>query len=96
MISNLGITTIVLGWIFAPISIVTLGLHTFHRVHHHSFGLDDFLLLLASVGSVLMVIMITWGIIDEEADQHLDEVTWSKLSLISHVSMLVLDLLTAF
>ena len=87
MISNLGLHTIVLSWMFTLISITTVGLHVLHRLHVAcSFGIDDGLLLGASLATLGLVIMITWAITDEGLDKHLKEDSSSMLASISHVS----------
>ena len=87
MISNLGIITLILSWLLTPISIVAVGLHIFHRLHHfRSFGIDDWLLFGASLAALMLVILITWAIADEGLDKHLKEVSSSMLTLVSHVS----------
>ena len=97
MISNLGVTTLVLSWVFTPISIIAVALHLFCRLHvNHVVGLDDCLLLVASLATLILVIMITWAITDEGADQHLVKVSSSRLALISHVGILKSDMLMTF
>lgn len=97
MISNLGVRTIALSWTFVPICVVVVGLHILHRLHGpRSLGLDDWLLIGASLATLILVTMTTWAIADEGFDQHLEVGSSSKLALVSHVGILVLHVFMAF
>lgn len=87
MISNIASTTIVLSWIFTAISIVSIGLSIYHRkVVLRCFGVEDYMLVMASLATLVLVIQITWAIINEGQDKHLREISSTKLTFVLHVS----------
>ena len=97
MISSLGLITIALIWTLVPLCIVGIGLHILRRLQGpRSLGLDDWLLIGASLATFILVTITTWAIVDEGADQHLEVVSSSKLALVSHVGILVSHILMAF
>lgn len=84
--ANTGLITIILGWTFTALAALALALMAWaHRLRQTSLGADDSILVAAFIAAVILVLQITWAIVDEGLDRHISEVSRTQLALIARV-----------
>ncbi|SLM37679.1 hypothetical protein LPUS_07602 [Lasallia pustulata] len=82
--ANTGLITIILGWTFTALAALALALMAWaHRLRQTSLGADDSILVAAFIAAVILVLQITWAIVDEGLDRHISEVSRTQLALIA-------------
>ena len=83
---NTGLITIIFGWTFIALATLTLGLMVWaHRLRQTCPEADDFIVVAAFIAAVILVIQITWAIVDEGLDRHISDVPRTQLALIARV-----------
>jgi hypothetical protein len=83
---DLGPVTIACGWIFAVLAIGTLVLMLWSRefIHLH-LQIDDYVLIAATVVSLILTIQTTWAIASEGQGKHIENISPAKTALVARV-----------
>ena len=82
---DLGTTTIVCGWVFATLSILSVSRSIRDRFHRRAIGLDDWSLVFALVLAVALVAQTTWAILDEHQSEHISNTSRTQIELLGKV-----------
>ena len=85
--SNIALITMVCGWTFFAIALISVNLVLWVRRRRSQLGLDDCLTILALATTTALVVHITWGIVVEGQDQHEARVPKTKFALIVRVGL---------
>jgi len=84
---NIGRITIICGWIFVGIALLSVGLLLWsRRIKQNKVGLDDYLVIVALGISIALMAQTTWAIVDENMDRHETEVARAKFTSVVKVS----------
>ena len=84
---NIAVITIICGWTFLLIALVSVGLTLWARQFKGSYGLDDCVTILALATTIALVAQTTWAIVDEGQDKHEAKVSKTKFALIVRVGL---------
>ena len=86
---NISIITITCSWVFTALATLSLGLMVWaRRLTNCRLGADDYILIVAFIITIVLVVQITWAILDEGQDRHIAEVPRTQLALIARVCSL--------
>lgn len=83
---NIGLITIVCGWTFLVIALLSVSLMLWHlRLLERGLGSDNYLTILALAITIGLVAQTTWAIVDEGQASHEAEVPKKKFALVVRV-----------
>ena len=83
---NLGLITLVCSWTFTPLATIAIGLMLWsHHLTRIPLRIEDYMLISAFFTTVVLVVQITWAIVDEGQDKHIIQVSRTRLALIARV-----------
>lgn len=84
---NIALITMVCGWTFFAIALISVSLVLWVRRRRSQLGLDDCLTILTLATTTALVVHITWGIVVEGQDHHEARVPKTKFALIVRVGL---------
>ena len=83
---DMGHTTIICCWIFAPLACMAMGvLVVARRLRDINLGLDDYILVIAFILTLLLVAQTTWAIVDEGQGRHVEAESRTQLAMVASV-----------
>ena len=82
----MGRTTIICSWIFTVFAILAMGLMPpARRIQNRKLGLDDYMIIIAFVITLVLVAQTTWAILDEGQGNHVENETRTQLAMVASV-----------
>ena len=89
-----GRVALVCIWTFTPLAIISVGLMVWaRRLKKLALGVDDYMLISAFLITVVLIIQVTWAIIDEGQDNHVTQLPRAQLALLARVCFVYMNLL---
>ena len=86
---DLGRTTIICSWTFTLTAMLGMFCQLYYRkLKRVSLGLEDYILLLAFLITIILVVQTTWAIVDEGQGKHIEAETQSQFTKVAHVGAL--------
>ena len=93
---NIALITIICGWIFSILALLSGSLMLWVRVKQRNLGIDDCLTALALATNTAIIVQITWAIVDEGQDKHEAEVPRTAFAMVVRVDLFSLWLQMLF
>lgn len=93
---EIGRATLICGWLFGILSLISVSLcfwarrqHMQHCGEHNPLGVDNYLLVVATIVSFALLVQITWAVVDEGQGQHIRDESPTEITMVIKVYFLL-------